>query len=33
MGLGPENKPLLHFEIREKGEPINPAGKLPAAAK
>ncbi|NKF24467.1 peptidoglycan DD-metalloendopeptidase family protein [Solimonas marina] len=30
MGLGPENKPMLHFEIREKGEPINPAKKLPA---
>ncbi|WP_051361813.1 peptidoglycan DD-metalloendopeptidase family protein [Solimonas soli] len=30
MGLGPENKPLLHFEIREKGAPISPALKLPA---
>ena len=30
MGLGPENKPLLHFEIREKGQPISPAAKLPA---
>jgi lipoprotein NlpD len=30
MGLGPENKPLLHFEIREKGQPISPAQKLPA---
>lgn len=30
MGIGPENKPLLHFEIREKGEPISPAAKLPA---
>ncbi len=29
MGVGPENKPLLHFEIRDKGQPINPAGKLP----
>jgi len=32
MGLGPENKPLLHFEIREKGAPISPATKLPARA-
>ncbi|HEY9544504.1 MAG TPA: peptidoglycan DD-metalloendopeptidase family protein [Solimonas sp.] len=30
MGLGPENKPTLHFEIRQKGEPISPASKLPA---
>ncbi|MFT4048073.1 MAG: peptidoglycan DD-metalloendopeptidase family protein [Solimonas sp.] len=30
MGLGPESKPLLHFEIREKGQPISPAQKLPA---
>ena len=30
MGRGPENKPLLHFEIRERGKPINPASKLPA---
>jgi lipoprotein NlpD len=30
MGLGPESKPLLHFEIREKGQPISPALKLPA---
>lgn len=30
MGLGPENKPMLHFEIRQKGEPISPAGRLPA---
>ncbi|MEQ1440218.1 peptidoglycan DD-metalloendopeptidase family protein [Fontimonas sp. SYSU GA230001] len=29
MGRGPENRPLLHFEIRRKGRPINPADKLP----
>ncbi|NGY03534.1 peptidoglycan DD-metalloendopeptidase family protein [Solimonas terrae] len=33
MGLGPENKPMLHFEIREKGEPISPASKLPARTR
>ncbi|WP_051278068.1 peptidoglycan DD-metalloendopeptidase family protein [Solimonas flava] len=33
MGLGPENKPLLHFEIREKGQPISPAQKLPARVR
>jgi len=32
MGLGPENRPLLHFEIRERGQPINPASKLPPRA-
>ncbi|MFP5306128.1 MAG: peptidoglycan DD-metalloendopeptidase family protein, partial [Gammaproteobacteria bacterium] len=32
MGRGPENKPLLHFEIRRKGKPIDPAAKLPAGS-
>ncbi|HEY0974775.1 MAG TPA: peptidoglycan DD-metalloendopeptidase family protein [Solimonas sp.] len=32
MGRGPENKPVLHFEIRERGKPINPASKLPPRA-
>lgn len=29
LGLGPENQPMLHFEIRNKGQPIDPLGKLP----
>ena len=29
LGLGPEQKPLLHFEIRERGRPINPQTLLP----
>lgn len=29
MGRGPENRPLLHFEIRRSGKPIDPAEKLP----
>jgi lipoprotein NlpD len=30
MGNGPENKPLLHFEIRERGKPTDPTALLPA---
>tara|TARA_B100002049_G_scaffold182276_1_gene139287 strand:+ start:3053 stop:3964 length:912 start_codon:yes stop_codon:yes gene_type:complete len=29
MGLGPQNKPMLHFEIRRDGRPIDPASVLP----
>ncbi|GAB3683486.1 peptidoglycan DD-metalloendopeptidase family protein [Salinisphaera aquimarina] len=29
MGLGPQNKPMLHFEVRRDGKPINPASVLP----
>lgn len=32
MGHGPENKPLLHFEIRKGGKPIDPASKLGGTA-
>ena len=29
LGTGPEQKPALHFEIRERGTPINPEKFLP----
>lgn len=29
MGRGPENKPMLHFEIRRAGKPIDPLRQLP----
>lgn len=29
MGLGPGNKPMLHFEIRHDGDPIDPQKVLP----
>lgn len=31
MGLGPENRPMLYFEIRRDGEPVNPQRLLPGA--
>jgi lipoprotein NlpD len=30
MGRGPGDRPLLHFEIRRDGKPIDPMGYLPA---
>jgi lipoprotein NlpD len=33
LGLGPEQKPVLHFEVREKGRPVDPMGFLPKVGK
>lgn len=29
MGSGPDNRAMLHFEVRDRGQPINPSRVLP----
>lgn len=29
LGMGPEQKPMLHFEVRRRGKPVDPAEFLP----
>lgn len=33
MGLGPQRQPMLHFEIRRDGKPVNPRRLLPPRKK